>query len=203
MKIKVENLSKRYNYQVVYKALTCEFVAGMSYAILGANGSGKSTLVKNLIHYITPTEGNVKWLKDGKKLHIDQTHLHFSIVAPYTEVLEELTLLEFFKFNFKFKKPLFSIEDIIERIGLTPHRNKAISLFSSGMKQRVKLALNLYADVEVLLFDEPTMNLDEEGIAWYQSELAKIKKERIIIIASNDLKEFDHCDEQINILDYK
>ena len=68
---------------------------------------------------------------------------------------------------------------MIEWIGLTPHRNKAISLFSSGMKQRVKLALNFYADVEVLLFDEPTMNLDEDGIAWYQSELAKIKKERI------------------------
>jgi ABC-type multidrug transport system ATPase subunit len=203
MKIKVENLSKRYNYQVVYKALNYEFVVGKSYAILGANGSGKSTLVKNLIHYITPTEGKVEWMKDGKKVHIDQIHLHFSIVAPYTEVLEELTLLEFFKFNFKFIKSMYSIEDMIERIGLTPHRNKAISLFSSGMKQRVKLALNFYADLEVLLFDEPTMNLDEEGIAWYQSELAKIKKERIIIIASNDLKEFDHCDEQINILDYK
>jgi ABC-type multidrug transport system ATPase subunit len=203
MKIKVENLTKRYNYQVVYKALNYEFVTGKSYAILGPNGSGKSTLVKNLIHYITPTEGKVEWMKDGKKVHIDQIHLHFSIVAPYTEVLEELTLLEFFQFNFKFKKSLYSIKDMIDRIGLTPHRNKAISLFSSGMKQRVKLALNFYADVEVLLFDEPTMNLDEEGIVWYQSELAKIKKERIIIIASNDLKEFDHCDEQINILDYK
>jgi ABC-type multidrug transport system ATPase subunit len=87
--------------------------------------------------------------------------------------------------------------------GLSLQEHKAIKFFSSGMKQRLKLVLAIYADTPLLLLDEPCSNLDNQGIEWYRKLIHSQLKHRTIIIASNQLLEYDFCDRTVSILDFK
>jgi len=118
-------------------------------------------------------------------------------------VIEEMTLLEFLRYHFSFKKTNHTIEDIITYIGLEKATNKYISNFSSGMKQRVKLAQAIFADAPILLLDEPCTNLDKDGIDLYHKMIQDFCNEKIIIVASNDPNEYSFCKHKINILDFK
>lgn len=202
MIIKVNQLSKRFNYQYVFKQIDFEFNIGNAYAVLGPNGSGKSTFIKHLIAYITPSEGSINWHLDQKSIHLDALHHHFSIAAPYIDLIEDLTLMEMLHFHFKFKQSTCSIAEIVQELKLEKHSNKPLKLFSSGMKQRVKLALNFFSDVPVLIFDEPCTNLDQDGIDWYLIQINKIK-DRLLIVASNDEREISFCNEHLNLSSYK
>ena len=125
--------------------------------------------------------------------------------APYIELIEDYTLKELINFQENFK-PYFDkldCDSIIEILNFKAHQNKYVSQFSSGMKQRLKLALAILADTEILLLDEPCTNLDEEGVKWYQGLISKYKKERLVIVSSNSKAEYDFCEEQLNIGDFK
>lgn len=200
---KVESLSKRFNYQFIFKDFNATFEASKSYAILGHNGSGKSTLLKTLIHFFSPSDGQIEWLAQGKKVHPDQLYQYISITAPYVDLIEELSLKEFLHFHFKFKTSIYTIDEVIQKIGMEKHQNKLLSLFSSGMKQRVKLALTFYSQQAVWILDEPTMNLDEAGVEWYLEQIQSYGKDKLIIVASNDEREYGFCDQVIQIENYK
>ena len=94
---------------------------------------------------------------------------HVSICAPYLEVVEEMTLTEFLNFHHGFKPFLSGIttDFIITAIGLEKAVNKQIRYYSSGMKQRVKLAQCIFSDTAIVLLDEPCTNLDATGIELY------------------------------------
>lgn len=203
MKIKIENLTKRFNFQFIFQKVNLSLESGQSYAILGHNGSGKSTFIKSIIHFHQATDGEVNWIQNGKTIHSDKLYQYFAITAPYVDLEESLSLKELLEFHFKFKSSPFSIEEIIQKIGLEKHQNKLLSLFSSGMKQRVKLALTLYSDQAVWIFDEPTMNLDAKGVNWFLEQIDLFGSEKLILLASNDEKEYQFCDHIIDIEDYK
>ena len=116
-----------------------------------------------------------------------------------------MTLKEFFHFHHNFKPFLSSlnINFIISRIDLEPASNKQIRYFSSGMKQRVKLAQAIFSDTPFLLLDEPCTNLDTNGIQLYHQLIDEFGKNRLVIVSSNDEIEYKFCRERINILDYK
>ena len=116
-----------------------------------------------------------------------------------------MTLLELIKFHFSFKNKLgfHTAEDLITSIGLNKATNKEIRYFSSGMKQRVKLALALYSDVDCILLDEPTTNLDEQGTQWYLNLMDTMLGNRTIFVSSNQAHEYSFCNKQILIADYK
>lgn len=78
-----------------------------------------------------------------------------------------------------------------------------ISQFSSGMKQRLKLGLALLSEVPVVLLDEPTSNLDRKGIEWYQDLIDKFGQNRILIVCSNEPREYEFCQQKIVLEDYK
>ena len=126
-----------------------------------------------------------------------------SYCAPYLELIEEMTLLEFLTYHFSFKKSLVPVKEIIEIIGLQTSSHKLISNFSSGMKQRVKLAQAICSDTYILLLDEPCTNLDTEGIQLYKSLLTRFAKNKILIVASNDINEYDVCSTHLKISDFK
>ena len=116
-----------------------------------------------------------------------------------------MTLTEFLEFHQVFKPFIkgVTIENIIEEVGLAGAANKQIRDFSSGMKQRVKLAQAIFSDTPVLLLDEPCSNLDAAGIELYQQLVKKYGLHRLIIVSSNDVTEYNFCKEVIRISDFK
>ena len=205
MKISLTDAGKRFNRDWIFRHLTYEFSAGQSYAIIGPNGSGKSTLLQVLSGSMQINEGKAEWTIGNKQLANENIYNSISICAPYLEVVEEMTLIEFLNFHSGFKPFLSSIttEKIISILGLENAVNKQIRNYSSGMKQRVKLAQSIFSDVPVVLLDEPCTNLDETGVNLYKQLIEEYCKKRMVIVSSNDHHEYDFCSNRINIIDWK
>jgi ABC-type multidrug transport system ATPase subunit len=205
MKISLTDAGKRFNRDWIFRHLTYEFSAGQSYAIIGPNGSGKSTLLQVLSGSMQVNEGIGEWSMDNKRLEPEKVYNYISICAPYLEVVEEMTLIEFLDFHACFKPflPLITSEKIISILGLENAVNKQIRNYSSGMKQRVKLAQSIFSDVPVVLLDEPCTNLDSTGIQLYHSLINEYCKNRMVVVSSNDEVEFSFCKEKISLTTYK
>jgi ABC-type multidrug transport system ATPase subunit len=128
-----------------------------------------------------------------------------SFCAPYLDVIEEMTLLEFLHFHQQFKSFLSSvtIQSIITEIGLDKAAARQIRVYSSGMKQRVKLAQAIFSNTPVVLLDEPCSNLDATGIELYHSLIDTYCAGRLVIVCSNDKVEYSFCNEVMSVMDYK
>ncbi len=205
MKILLSDAGKRYNREWIFRHLTYEFNTGNAYAITGNNGSGKSTLLQVIAGAVQHNEGKVDFLLDGTSIETEQHHRHLSIAAPYLELPEEMTLTEVLDFHQSFKPFLSSvtIASIIDILGLQQAAHKQIRYYSSGMKQRVKLAQAIFSDVPVILLDEPCSNLDTEGIALYHQLIQNYGGRRLLIISSNDEQEYSFCKEKLSVTNYK
>lgn len=205
MKISVEEVSKRFIQHSIFKNVSLIFETPKSYALLGANGSGKSTLLRIIAGMQSPTKGIVQNSIDGVTIAPENTFEHISFCAPGMELVEEMTLTEMLEFHFQFKKAQqnLSVQQIIEIIGLKASKDKFISNFSSGMKQRVKLAQAIFCDTPVLMLDEPCTNLDQVGVEQYRSWVKEYSQNRLLIIASNEEREYDFCEHQIKMDDFK
>jgi ABC-type multidrug transport system ATPase subunit len=205
MKIKVENLSKRFNREWIFKDLSFQFSPKNNYAIVGPNGSGKSTLLQILWGQLLPSHGNLLYETSGSVLPQEEVFKHISIATPYMDLIDEFTLLEMIRFHFKFKRVRknLSIAELLELFELTQAKDKPVANFSSGMRQRLKLGLAFYSEGSALFLDEPTTNLDKKSIAWYWHQLNNLPKEILVIIASNQEQEYPQTAEKIDILKYK
>lgn len=206
MNITLHNLGRRFNQEWIFRKIDYTFSSNQKYAILGPNGSGKSTLIKTLTGQLAPSEGTLDFSIAGVAIPIEQVYSHVSIAAPYIELVEEFTLNELLDFHFKFKSYLagFDKDVVVDLLGLGKSRNKELKYFSSGMKQRVKLALACCSDSNLLFLDEPTSNMDLEGEAWYLDLVHKTSRpDRVLIIGSNQEKEYAFCDSFLSIVDYK
>ncbi len=205
MKIILENIGRRFNREWIFRNITYAFESGSSYAILGANGAGKSTLLQLISGSLSSSEGTSLYQYKGKDLEVEDVFEHLSIAAPYLELIEEFTLAEHIDFHFKFKpyRLGFDRESLIDLLDLKQAKHKALKYFSSGMKQRVKLALAFCSDTAILLLDEPTSNLDQQGIEWYLSLSQRFSSDRLLIICSNQEHEYNFCTHYIHVADYK
>ncbi len=205
MTISLSDAGKRFNRDWIFRHLSFQFESGNSYAITGSNGSGKSTLLQVLSGSMMVNEGKIDFAINGKNCPVENVYRHVSYCAPYLEVIEEMTLTEFLEFHAGFKPflPGTDTKLIIQTLGLEKAVNKQIRYYSSGMKQRVKLAQCIFSDSRIILLDEPCTNLDSEGIALYQRLIAEYCGQRLMLVSSNDLTEYGFCSKQINIMDYK
>jgi ABC-type multidrug transport system ATPase subunit len=221
VKITLTDSGKRFNREWIFRHLSYNFVPGISYAITGPNGSGKSTLLQAIAGNMELSEGAIEYQLNSRARNKEQgtgedagdvqvvlpeDHFqHIAIVAPYLELVEEMTAKEFLHFHNQFKS-LFShvsVEQILSIVGLEKAINKQVRYFSSGMKQRLKLAQAVFADVPVLLLDEPCTNLDAAGYELYHRLIEQYCSGKLIIVSSNDVQEMDFCVEKVSILDYK
>lgn len=182
-----------------------DFRQGGSYAVTGPNGSGKSTLLKVLAGIIPPTAGSLDYIFDGKKLDPDYYYRYLTFISPYLELIGEFTLKEFLNFHFKLKEynTPFDFDGLLSYAYLEDSVNKEIRNFSSGMKQRLKLSLAFCGNSPLVFLDEPTTNLDEEGVEWYKAGVKKHLSDRLLFIASNQLKEYEGCNAIIDVINYK
>ena len=203
MQIKLTNTGKRFNREWIFRHFDHEFLSGKKYAITGSNGSGKSTLLQVISGSISHNEGKIEMILKGSPLLEENCFQYLSIAAPYLELIEEMTATEFLHFHSSFKPLTHSLESILAVINLENAAQKQIRYFSSGMKQRLKLAQAFFCSAPVLLLDETTTNLDAEGIALYQQLITEHTDQKLVIISSNDPQEYSFCDEVISIGDYK
>lgn len=205
MRIELTNLGKRYNRDWIFRNLNFEFHLGKHYAVTGPNGSGKSTLLQIISGSSIHNEGRICYREADKSIEQEKIFQRISFAAPYLELVEEMTLIEFFSFHHKMKGWLstLSTSEIVHILGLQKSAHKQIRYYSSGMKQRVKLAQAIFSNVPAVLLDEPLTNLDDEGISLYQNLVNNYCENRLLIISSNDKKEYSFCDEVIDMRAYK
>ena len=205
-----ENLEKSFSNKLIFKKLSFKLTNSSSLAITGRNGTGKSTLIKILSNLIKETNGK-KWIKlNGEFIEKDNQFSNIGLLAPYINLYDELTgyeNLEFFyklKINQHKKKDVEeNINQLLEKVNLYKRRNDLVKNYSSGMKQRLKIAFAILNDPLILLMDEPRTNLDEDGIEIVYNLANKQKMNGILIVATNENEDTKLCNEIINIEDYR
>lgn len=206
MQISLNDIGKRYNRDWIFRKITMEFIAGEAYAILGTNGSGKSTLLQILSGKIIPTEGDVHYKMNGKDLSVEEVFRYLAFATPYQELIEEYTVSEMLHLHQQLK-PLYNgirEKEFLEVLEFKRIKDKQIRYFSSGMKQRVKLALAILSDVPLVLLDEPCSNLDQQGVAWYHELIERYRGDRLFFVCSNHQEEETaFCTGAISVNDYK
>jgi len=203
--ITVNDLSKRYNREWIFRRLNYRFDAGKTYAITGPNGSGKSTLLQVLWGQIPQTAGTLRYENGEGTISPEEAFRHISIATPYMDLIEEFTLAEMLQFHFQLKRIRngLTVADVLERMYLGDAYEKQLINFSSGMKQRLKLGLAFFTTADVYFLDEPGTNLDRRAFDWYRKEFADLPKEAISFVASNDPAEYPDTATVLNIMDFK
>ncbi|HNF48923.1 MAG TPA: ATP-binding cassette domain-containing protein [Chitinophagales bacterium] len=199
MTITLQNISKRFGFEWIFKQIQFSFEEGGKYAVVGPNGSGKSTLLKIISGGLTPTSGKVDF---GELEEIAVQKIVYA--APYISLIEDFTLEEMYKFHAAFKTFYTSEEAEFYAISeLEKHKTKYIKNFSSGMRQRLKLTFAFLTQSELILLDEPTSNFDTKAVDWYLSMKEKYVGKRTLIIGSNQAYEYEDCSLQLDIMQYK
>ncbi len=203
--IDLENISKRFVREWIIKGCNYSFESGNAYAITGPNGSGKSSFAQLLTGYSTPTSGKITFRQNNEVLEVEKVYQYLSFASPYMELIEEFTLMELLNFHFKMRAPLQNVQvaDLPELIQLSRARDKEIRNFSSGMKQRLKLGLAFYTKSELIILDEPTTNLDETGVQWYLERIEEFTKDKVLIVCSNQEREYQFCNKKLSLLEWK
>ena len=205
MKVSLTDAGKRFNRDWIFRHFNYTFEVGQSYAITGPNGSGKSTLLQVLSGGMYINEGKIEYRILNREQNNEEVYREVSICAPYLEVVEEMTLTEFLDFHHGFKPflPGVTTDSIISAIGLEKAVKKQIRYYSSGMKQRVKLAQCIFSDTAIVLLDEPCTNLDAAGIKLYHRLITDHCKDRLVVVSSNDEVEYKFCKEKIEMTNLK
>jgi ABC-type multidrug transport system ATPase subunit len=205
MTISLNQAGKRYNRDWIFRHCSYAFETGMSYAITGPNGSGKSTLLQCIAGATALSEGKLELSIDGRSIDSEQLFRSIAIAAPYLELIEELTATELLEFQKGFKPLMseFTIPEILSQVQLERAAQKQIRYFSSGMKQRLKLAQAIFSAVPVLLLDEPCTNLDQAGVQLYHQLMNRYAKDKLVVVCSNDPIEYNFVQAHLSITDYK
>ncbi len=197
MILETVDLSKRFGSQRIIKDFNQVFSSGVKYAITGPNGSGKSTLLKMLCGVLPPSKGHVEYRENQSPVPIDKWYQCFSISAPYMDLIEDLSLQELLQFHSRFKK-LRGRDTLPEELGFEKFRQKPIKEFSSGMKQKLKLALCFSTGAPIIFLDEPCTNLDSGAIDWYQEKLNGTR-DKTILIFTNRSEEYPGIENLITL----
>jgi heme exporter protein A len=200
--LEVRNLAKYFGARKVFKGLNFSVTEHQSLVITGKNGSGKTTLLKILSGLISPSNGEVVFNSNGGLLKREEVKRILSLVAPDLNLYEELSALENLKFLSRVQGIKFDDEELktrIEKVGLKKREDDLVSFFSSGMKQRLKYAFALINDPKILLLDEPSSNLDKEGISYLENVIYEQKKRGILILATNHKDEIRYGDQIVDL----
>lgn len=204
VKLISDKISKSFNgFDYVFSNITFEINAGETFGITGPNGSGKSTLLKILSRLITPTNGKVICKYNGKVLGFEEQLKIQGFVSPYLTLFEEFKPLEHLEIVFKIRNKKFSEPEALKYLDffeLIHSLNKPIKEFSSGMKQRLKFIMLFLSSPKLIFLDEPFTNLDQSGIEKVKSLILRANSEgKIIVIATNDSREFELCNKSISL----
>ena len=198
LRIRADKIGKYFGEKRIFRNIDFDIQSGQSLAIVGPNGSGKTTLVRIISHLLLPTEGKIEYFINGTPIDYQEIYKYVGLVGPYLEMYEDLTAYENLKFFAKMRDlndPDPKIAKLMELMSLSGRENDLVRTYSSGMKQRLKYVFALLAEPEILILDEPTSNLDEQGIAVVYQIMEEYKKDRILIIATNENQDLKYGDQ--------
>jgi len=188
----VRDLGVRLGGRVVFQGLSFEWGAPGSIAVTGPNGSGKTTLLKVLAGLLRPGRGTVEWRDGGRVLAPADARSRLGFVSPELALYEDLSALENLAFFARARGLAWSESEgraWLARLGLGDRGSDRLGGFSSGMKQRVKLAFALQARPTLVLLDEPGSNLDEAGRAVLRQLVVEAARDALVVVATNDPEE--------------
>ena len=198
--LRAENLTKKFNRKVIFENINFELSPGSSTAITGRNGSGKSTLIKIIANLISATSGKLNIHNGSEQVKKENFYKYLGFVSPYLNLYDEFTGRENLEIVADIRGiPHDNINDVLKRVGLYERRNDLLKIYSSGMKQRLKIAFSILHNPQILLLDEPTSNLDTDGVGVVDDIANEYKKDKILIIATNDAHEKSLCENEINL----
>ena len=203
----IEGVSKEFNRRSIFENISFSLSQKNSLAITGRNGSGKSTLAKILCGLLTPTRGTLSLSVEEKVIPALDIHRHIGLVSPYINMYDEFSGIENL-IVFAHIRNLGSGADgeperLLRQFGIYERRNDEVRTYSSGMKQRLKYAAAMLHHPEILILDEPTANLDDEGAATVRSLMRAHVKAGILIIATNDAKDLKFAKRTIDLNEVK
>lgn len=202
MEVVLDKISKKFGRQVVIADLSHHIENGGTYAVLGGNGSGKSTLLQMILGSLTPSSGKISYAQDGRSIKREDAAFRISMASPYLELIEELTGKEFLDFYASFRpfRHGYHSTDLLKAAMLEDSSDKQIRHYSSGMRQRLRLALAMLSEADLILLDEPSSNLDPKGVEWYRDLVQNERQGRTLVIGSNfDEREMDFCSYRISV----
>lgn len=202
MELLADNICKSYSKKIIFKDISFRVNSGQSLAITGSNGTGKTTLLKILTSLIRADKGSVTY-NDISSTE-ESFKNHFSLVGPYLQLYEELTAIENLVFCAKIKKcyttkSMQKINSLLEMVGLKNRGDDLVREYSSGMKQRLKYAFALLPKPDILFLDEPTSNLDKQGMNIVYNIMQDQKKDKILVFATNDEKDLEYADRVVKV----
>lgn len=200
--LSIEKLSKSFGERKVLRDLNFAVSAPGSIGITGHNGSGKTTLMKILAQILPPTKGRVILTVDDRAVPADRYLEHIKMVGPEMALYEMLTGYENLSFFGKLAGvPMGRSEQdaLLEPVGLAGRGGDMVGAYSSGMKQRLKYAVALLARPQILILDEPTANLDEEGKATVAAVMSEHKKKGILVVATNEAEDLRHVEHVVSL----
>lgn len=204
--VQAESLSKTFGRRLIFSGLSFGYTKNGVYGISGPNGSGKSTLVKIIAGLIAPSKGKVKHTIDGNEIPPEKLHNHIGFVSPYLVLYEEFTAWENLELFADIRGVPFNkerIDYLLKVFLLTDRKDDLVKTYSSGMKQRMKFLFALMHSPRLLILDEPTSNLDDEGKESVYKIISEAGESSIVLIASNEKTDLELCREKIVIQDYK
>lgn len=195
---KISELSKYFlRKHFIFRNMSLSFTNGDVIAITGANGSGKSTLLKVMTGVLSHSSGKLEVTRNNKNISIQDFRDDIALVSPYLNLYEEFTPLEHFKISADLRgiaTDIDLLDKLLNRFRLNTHKNAPIKNFSSGMKQRMKFVLALQNNPTILFLDEPTSNLDIEGIESVNNIIREHSTNGgAVVIATNEDREKSLC----------
>ena len=200
------DLNMTFGRRLIFNGINFGYKENGIYGISGPNGSGKSTLVKIIAGLLTASGGKMVHKNSEHEIIPEKLHNYIGFVSPYLVLYEEFSTWENLIYYAKIRGIPFDGDiatDLLKRFLLYDRRDDLIKTYSSGMKQRMKFVFALIHKPRILIFDEPTSNLDEEGKKCVYDIVREQANNTIVIIASNDQTDLDLCSETLDITDYK
>ena len=205
MLLEIKNISKSYGAQRVLCSINQEFDAGRVVGLLGPNGAGKSTLMKIVTGYIAADEGEV--LIDAKRVAVDDvaTKRLVGYLPEHNPLYLDMYVREYLSFvaevyGLKGVARRETVEEVIERTGLTVEANKKIGQLSKGYRQRVGIAAAIIHNPRVLILDEPTTGLDPNQLIEIRQLIKDLGRDRLVIFSTHIMQEVEQvCDDVIVI----
>ena len=199
--LKAKSIDKNFGSYSVLENINFEVSGGEGLVITGANGSGKSTLVKILCGLLRPTSGEAAFYIDDKQVPADKIQYYYGLVSPELRLYDELTASENITFFNRLRcgSKNSDTDGLLSRFGLEGRGDEPVKSDSSGMKQRLKYIKAMLHRPEVLFLDEPTANLDSEGIELVNNICGEQKSGGVLIVATNDKRDFDYGEKIIRL----